>query len=75
MKTTKMSFANIQCKLSKPEMKKIMAGSGGGVACAGAPCGPNGATCMDPNTNRHGTGGSEQDCCCTDDNYNNECDG
>lgn len=28
MKTTKMSLANIQGKLSRTEMKKIMAGSG-----------------------------------------------
>ncbi len=29
MKTTKMSLANIQGKLSRTEMKNIMAGSGG----------------------------------------------
>jgi hypothetical protein len=29
MKTTKMSLANIQGKLSRAEMKNIMAGSGG----------------------------------------------
>lgn len=34
MKTSKMSLANIQGKLSRAEMKNIMAGSGGdGVAC------------------------------------------
>lgn len=39
MKTTKMSLANIQGKLSKAEMKKIMAGSGGEViAGAGYKC-------------------------------------
>jgi hypothetical protein len=30
MKTQKMSLANIQGKMSRTEMKKIMAGSGGG---------------------------------------------
>jgi len=56
MKTTKMSLANIQGKLSRPEMKKIMAGSGpcsstncggtsGQVCCPGLEC--NGAP---PNT-------------------------
>lgn len=30
MQTKKMSLANIQGKLSRSEMKKIMAGSGGG---------------------------------------------
>jgi hypothetical protein len=33
MKTTKMSLANIQGKLSRTEMKNIMAGSGGGGNC------------------------------------------
>ncbi len=33
MKTTKMSLANIKGKLSRDEMKKIMAGSGGGDTC------------------------------------------
>ncbi len=34
MKTTKMSLANIQGKLSRTEMKSIMAGSGdGGTYC------------------------------------------
>lgn len=31
MKTTKMSLANIQGKLSRTEMKNIMAGSGSGT--------------------------------------------
>ena len=77
METQKMSLANIQGKLSRTEMKKIMAGSGGSVNCASAgfPCGPYGATCLDPATDWNGTGGSEQDCCCSDDNYNNECNG
>ncbi len=40
MKTTKMSLANIQGKLSRTEMKNIMAGSGGtnncGITCTTA---------------------------------------
>jgi hypothetical protein len=43
METKKMSLANIQGKLSRGEMKKIMAGSGD-FACA-----PNGADCPSPN--------------------------
>ena len=39
MKTTKMSLANIQGKLSRTEMKNIMAGSGAGcgtgISCSG----------------------------------------
>jgi len=37
MKTQKMSLANIQGKLSRAEMKNIMAGSGGG-SCGGGTC-------------------------------------
>lgn len=33
MKTTKISLVNIQEKLSRTEMKKIMAGSGSEVNC------------------------------------------
>jgi hypothetical protein len=48
MKTTKMSLANIQGKLSRTEMKKIMAGSGGDGW--NGPCGPScsaqGPTCQ-----------------------------
>ena len=33
MNTTKMSLANIQGKLSRTEMKNIMAGSGSGGGC------------------------------------------
>ncbi len=48
MKRTKMSLANIQGKLSRAEMKNIMAGSGadcgGASTCiAGQPC--DGGTC------------------------------
>jgi hypothetical protein len=35
MKTTKISLAQIRGKLSKEEMKKIMAGSGGADNCNG----------------------------------------
>ncbi|MEO7048606.1 MAG: hypothetical protein ABI091_25120 [Ferruginibacter sp.] len=34
MKTNKMSLANIQGKLSRAEMKNIMAGSEGGTSCS-----------------------------------------
>ena len=34
MQKTKMSLANIQGKLSRVEMKNIMAGSGSGTNCA-----------------------------------------
>ena len=36
MQTQKMSLANIQGKLSRSEMKNIMAGSGGGTCRSGA---------------------------------------
>ena len=42
MPTTKMSLANLQGKLSRAEMKNIMAGSGGST-------GKNGDTCLDKN--------------------------
>ena len=38
MKTTKMSLANIQGKLSRAEMKKIMAGSGDDAGDDTSPC-------------------------------------
>lgn len=69
MKTTKMSLANIQGKLSRTEMKNIMAGSGSFCKSEGSPCGPNGATCMYENTEWN----TESGCCCTDDDYNDEC--
>ena len=43
MKTQKMSLANIQGKLSRAEMKNIMAGSGDqyyGTCCNGTDCYP-----------------------------------
>ncbi len=48
MKTTKMSLANIQGKLSRAEMKNIMAGSGGGsIPCeTTADCLPHGQNCV-----------------------------
>jgi len=42
MKTKKMSLANIQGKLSRPEMKNIMAGSGSGPGG----CGEAGQSCL-----------------------------
>lgn len=54
MKTTKMSLANIQGKLSRTELKKIMAGSGGTPNT----CGGSRDTC-DPAV-WYGNGG-----CCT----------
>lgn len=48
MQTKKMSFANIQGKLSRTEMKNIMAGSGTGCTkCkVNSDCGVNGL-CVD----------------------------
>lgn len=69
MKTTKMSLANMQGKLSRTEMKNIMAGSGSGACFVRVSCG-GGGTCMDPAT----TGGH---CCCSVDGpggvYNSNC--
>jgi len=46
MKTTKMSLANIQGKLSRADMKNIMAGSGGGTPCtSNSDCGSRTTTC------------------------------
>ena len=46
MKIKKMSLANIKRKLSRTEMKKIMAGSGSGSgACASTICGIAGLDC------------------------------
>ena len=44
MKTQKMNLANMQGKLSRAEMKKIMAGSGGDQKC-GSNCTPGSNTC------------------------------
>ena len=53
MKTQKMSLANIKEKLSRAEMKKIMAGSGSGAYCKGimtcrtsADCVVEGGSCI-----------------------------
>ena len=45
MKTTKMSLANIQGKLSRAEMKNIMAGSGAACLPVGDPCTGNVQCC------------------------------
>jgi hypothetical protein len=55
METKKMSLANLQGKLSRAEMKNIMAGSGG------TSCNQNGmALCFGPCTFSGGGGGSCQ---------------
>lgn len=55
MKTTKMSLANIQGKLSRAEMKKIMAGSGGDGGCDQATCSAQSNSNLgDCNCNSHG---------------------
>ncbi len=46
MQTKKMSLANIEGKLSRVEMKNIMAGSGSGGCCASdSNCGGNAPYC------------------------------
>ena len=40
MKTSKMSLANIQGKLSRTEMRNIMAGSGSNCSVCSPACGP-----------------------------------
>jgi len=53
MQTTKMSLANIQGKLSRAEMKNIMAGSG---TCALRQCNSDTDCCPDnPKCTRPGT--------------------
>ena len=39
MKTEKMNFKNIKDLLNRDEMKKIIAGSGGGYGCCNVRCG------------------------------------
>ncbi len=48
MKTTKMSLANIQCKLSRAEMKNIMAGKTDPIS---PECGEECMSAADCNTN------------------------
>ena len=48
MKNEKMSLANIEGKLSRKEMKGIMAGSGDVATCAKYYCGANSLPCCDP---------------------------
>lgn len=43
MKTFKMNLANIQGKITRSELRKIMAGSGGGMSNCSVQC-PGGAT-------------------------------
>ena len=45
MQTKKMSLANIQGKLSRAEMKNIMAGSGSGCVKTGDYCNRNDTCC------------------------------
>ncbi len=47
MKRTKMSLANIQGKLSRAEMKNIMAGSIGYCIKCNTTCTPTGLRCCD----------------------------
>ncbi len=72
MKRTKMSLANIQGKLSRAEMKNIMAGSGGGgggnqcnVYCgtgSGQSCDSTCPNCVDAG-NGAGTGQGQDKLC------------
>ncbi len=50
MQTQKMSLANIKGKLSRTEMKNIMAGDGGNAACD--------SSCSGPCTLTSGAGGN-----------------
>lgn len=71
MKTTKMSLANIQGKLSRTEMKNIMAGSGGDNMCnaycgegSGQSCDTKCPHCVDAG-NGSGTGPGQDKLCAT----------
>lgn len=44
----KMSLANLQGKMSRNEMKKIMAGSGNSSNCARYYCGAENKSCCSP---------------------------
>lgn len=48
MKTIKMSLSNIEGKLSRKEMKGIMAGVADPATCAKYYCGSTGLPCCDP---------------------------
>jgi hypothetical protein len=67
MKTTKMSLANIQGRLSRTEMKNIMAGSGSGCY-TGVDCYLNQALCIQAGKSGKarstGPGVYDWKCCC-----------
>lgn len=48
MKTIKMSLENVDGKLSRKQMKEIMAGSSDPATCAKYYCGSTGLPCCDP---------------------------
>lgn len=54
-----MSLANIKGKLSRTEMKNIMAGSGGGTVCY------SGITCNETGTCGSYYVGNTEHCCCS----------
>ncbi len=64
METKKISLANLQGKLSRAEMKNIMAGSGGAVDCTGE-CNLSQAACEKTNFKACSTGSGIYDwkCC------------
>ena len=62
MKTKKMSLANIQGKLSRTEMKNIMAGSGGSGECPYTACD---SKCTDGNNCKCYGGGTSNAVCDT----------
>ena len=67
MKTTKMSLANIQGKLSRSEMKNIMAGSGSGCY-TGDDCSLKQSACvfagLSGKARSTGAGAYNWKCCC-----------
>ena len=67
MKTQKMSLANIQGKMSRSEMKNIMAGSGeycSLLTCFGS-CIVYGGACGEVTGGHCGRGASDRRCYCT----------
>ena len=56
MKTVKMSLANLEGKLSRKEMKEIMAGSGGYGSCTVTVNCSNGSVSCTGSTCTHGNG-------------------
>jgi hypothetical protein len=61
MKTEKLSLSNIKNKLSRAEMKKIMAGSGGGGGGGG--CVPLDDPCCYPGPGQNGCPQNAPICC------------